>query len=318
MRATWKADIEAGRTVIIDGGTGAELERHGVPVDPVCWHARASLTHHSELVTVHVDFINAGAKVITTNTFATHRYVLAAAGAATEYGRIAHATVTAARRARIETGIQVEIAGSISCMPPGFDTANYPDDKVCRAAYIEQAHTLADLGVDLIALEMIQDVRHGGWALDAAIATGLPVWLGFACRKSADSGAIVCFDRPEITLDSLLDELLAREPQVVNIMHTPLDTIGPALDRIRSRWSGPVGVYPEVGSFDAVNRTRSDRISPTDFAAAAMQWIDSGVALIGGCCGATPSHVAAIVDSLEELSRRRAPSSAYPSPEAHE
>ena len=317
-KSTWSEDIAAGRTVVIDGGTGAELQRRGVPVDPVCWHARAALTHHADLVAVHVDFINAGASVITTNTFATHSYVLKEAGYHAEYARLAHASVTAARRARIETGIEVEIAGAISCMPPGFDIENYPDERACRAAYVQQAHTLADLGVDVIALEMIQDVRHGGWALDAAIATGLPVWLGIACRKHPVSDELVCFDAPDTTLVSLLDELLARKPDVVNIMHSPLTAIGSAFETIREQWSGSIGVYPEVGSFDAVNRVRTERISPSAFSAAAKKWIGQGTVLIGGCCGATPSHIAALVDDLEELNRSLAPRPAYSSSVEHE
>ncbi|MGD8322829.1 MAG: homocysteine S-methyltransferase family protein [Gammaproteobacteria bacterium] len=296
MSGNWQADIAAGRTVIIDGGTGAELERRGVPVDPVCWHAMAALSHHAELVSAHVDFINAGADIITTNTFATHRFVMRAAGHEDDYARATEASVAAARRARTETGIPVEIAGSMSCMPPAFDTARYPDDKTARTSYVKHAHMLADLGVDLIALEMIQDLRHGGWALDAAIATGLPVWLGFACRAGATAREVVCFDFPDTKLETLLTGLLDREPQLVNIMHTPIKVVPAAFACLRAHWQGRVGVYTEVGSFDVVNRRRTERISPSEFAAAAKNWIELGAVAIGGCCGATPSHVAALTD----------------------
>jgi S-methylmethionine-dependent homocysteine/selenocysteine methylase len=279
---------------IIDGGTGAELQRRGVHVDPICWHALAALTHHRDLVAVHVDFIKAGARIITTNTFAAHRYVLRAAGHEDDYMRVIEGSVAAARRARTETGIPVAIAGSMSCMPPAFDTANYPDDATARASYVEQARVLADLGVDIIALEMIQDVRHGGWALDAAKATGLPVWLGFACRIHSNSHQIVCFDKPETPLESVLTGLLDREPELVNIMHTPIAAVPRAFELVRAHWHGLIGVYCEVGSFDVVNRCRTLSTSPSQFAAAARDWIDLGASVIGGCCGATPAHVAAL------------------------
>ena len=80
MRQSLQSEIAAGRTIVIDGGTGAELQRRGIPMDPVSWYARAAITHYAELVSVHTDFINAGAQIITANTFATHRYVLRAAG----------------------------------------------------------------------------------------------------------------------------------------------------------------------------------------------------------------------------------------------
>jgi S-methylmethionine-dependent homocysteine/selenocysteine methylase len=293
-------DLAAGRPLVIDGGTGSELQRRGVPIDPTCWHALAAATHHSDLVAVHVDFINAGANIITTNTFSTHRYVLGAGGYQDQFERIIEASVAAARRARTETGIDVAIAGSLSCMPPAFDSANYPDAETARASYREQAQALADLGVDVIALEMIQDTTHGGWALDAAVETGLPVWLGFSCRRATTSGELVGYDNADARLDTLLSELLDREPQLVSIMHSPVSVVPDALECVRKHWRGPIGVYPEVGTFDVVNRCRTVRTSPTEFAAAARQWIDLGAALIGGCCGATPSHVAALTDELLE------------------
>jgi len=308
MSAHWRDEIAASRPIVVDGGTGSMLQQRGVPVDPNCWHAMAALTHYSDLVAVHADFIEAGAAVITTNTFATHRYVLDQAGLAADYARLMQATIAAAKQARIETGRPVAIAGSVSCMPPAFDTANYPDEPKLRAAYAEQANTLADLGVDIIALEMIQDLRHGAWALDAAIATGLPVWLGVSCRIETASRELVCFDRPDVRLTDLLDELLTRRPAVVNIMHTPIDAVEPALDMLARNWAGPFGVYPEVGSFDAVARTRSVHVSPDEFAAAAQSWLSRGAAVLGGCCGADASHIRA----LAAISR--APSSAYPSP----
>lgn len=294
MTADWRQKLDANQPIVIDGGTGSQLQHCGVPVDPVCWHATAALTHHAELVSTHIDFISAGASVITTNTFATHRYVLERAGRSGDYARIMQASVAAARRARIEASAPVAIAGSMSCMPPGFDTANYPHEQALRQAYAEHANMLADLGVDLIALEMIQDTRHGRWALEAAASTGLPVWLGVSCRLGATTNELVCFDLPQVRLEDLWDALLPLGPAVVNIMHTPIDAVAAALDSLRPRWDGPMGVYPEVGSFDVVARTRTVNVSPSAFAAAARQWLSRGAAVLGGCCGAGPAHIAAL------------------------
>ena len=107
---------------------------------------------------------------------------------------------------------------------------------------------------------------------------------------------IVGYDNPGAQLDTLLKELLDREPQLVSIMHSPVSVVPRALECVRRYWSGPIGVYPEVGSFDVVKRCRTVRTSPSEFADAARQWIDLGAVLIGGCCGATPSHVAALTD----------------------
>lgn len=290
--------------MIADGGTGSELQRRGVPIDPVCWNAGAALHHYPTLVSVHVEHVLAGAEIITTNTFATHRYVLAAAGFGDLYRQVNEAAVAAARRARTETGRPVAIAGSMSCLPPAFDTSRYPDAASERAAYVEQAETLAELGVDLLALEMMQDTEHAALAMQAALATGLPVWLGVSCRLSpGPEQRLVGFDFPDRRFEAVLAALTVLEPDLVNIMHTPLDAVPAAIAALGEYWSGPVGVAPELGSFDPVTRTRSEPQSPEAFAAAAEQWTAQGVRVIGGCCGARPVHIAALTARIGRSAR---------------
>src|ERR687893_2320658 len=72
--------LDAGGVVILDGATGTELERRGVPMDDVAWDAAALLTHPDTVREVHEDYIRAGADVIITNTFATARHVLEPGG----------------------------------------------------------------------------------------------------------------------------------------------------------------------------------------------------------------------------------------------
>ena len=294
MDSGWQASLLAGDIALIDGGTGSQLQSRGVPVSRICWNATAGLSHHDTLVAVHVDFIEAGADVITTNTFATHRYLLEAAGLAADYLRINEATITAARRARVETERPVALAGAMSCLPPGFDVVNYPNDTIARAAYVEHAEMLAGFGVDLIILEMMQDIKHSTWAYEAASATGLPVWLGISCKLDTPSKRLVAYDFPDVSLDSLLSHLIALKPDAINIMHSPVDAIPPALQTILSRWNGVLGVYPELGSFDVTTRTRTAKVEADAFQALAKPWLECGVQIIGGCCGAGPAHIAAL------------------------
>jgi len=301
MSGRWRIALEQGRMLVTDGGTGSELERRGVPLHPVCWTAAAALEHPSRLVDVHVDFIRAGAEVITTNTFATHRYVLAAAGLDDRFEQINAAAVAAARRARAMTETTVTIAGSMSCLPPGYDTRRYPGAQAECDAYVELAETLAAQGVDVIALEMMQDTEHAALALAAAQSTGLPVWLGVSCRLDAATGALVGFDFPERRFADVLAPLLQFEPDVVQIMHTPVAALPDALAALRAQWSGPIGVAPELGSFDPVKQTRSHDVDPAEFAALADTWFADGIQLVGGCCGAGPEHIRALADRLRAL-----------------
>src|SRR5262245_14120274 len=160
MSAPWRQILSVGGTLLLDGGTGTELRRRGMHLDDAAWSALAPLTHYDLLVAIHADFVAAGAHVITTNTFATTRFVLDAAGHGNEFATINARAVAAAREARDSSGRDVTIAGSLSCLPPRFDAHAYPDERAESAAYLELAEALADAGVDLLILEMMQETRH--------------------------------------------------------------------------------------------------------------------------------------------------------------
>jgi S-methylmethionine-dependent homocysteine/selenocysteine methylase len=282
--------------VIIDGGTGSELKRRGIEHDPVYWSAVTSCDHKAVLRAVHGDYIRAGAEVITANTFATARYVLAAAGLSACFAAINRLAVEAACETRDALDRHVAIAGSISCLPPRLDARAYPTPDVERDTYRELADFLAEAGVDLLALEMMQDPHHGAMAAAAAAATGLPFWLGVSARLI--EGRLVGFDCAETALEDTLDRLLEFGPSVVNVMHTPMDAIGPALALVRELWSGPTGAYPELEDAPA-------RITPEALVAAAETWVRDGARLLGGCCGAGPEHIQALSDARARLAGAR-------------
>jgi S-methylmethionine-dependent homocysteine/selenocysteine methylase len=277
-------------TLILDGGVGTELRRRGGALSDTTWSALASLTHFELLRTIHSDYIAAGADVITANTFATTRFVLEAEGHGEDFVSINARAVAAAREARDASGRNVSIAGSISCLPPRFDVHAYPDERTERAAYVELAETLAAAGVDVLALEMMQETRHAPLACEAARSVGLPVWLGVSCKPGAGA-TLVGFDFPLISLAECLDALLPFAPDAVNVMHSPLWAIEPALREVRARWRGPLGAYPEIGDGTP---GAPQAVSPNGLAALARSWIANGARIVGGCCGTTPAHTRAL------------------------
>jgi homocysteine S-methyltransferase len=296
MSTAWNDKLRAGRVLLLDGGTGSELRRRGFALDADVWSALAPLTHYELLRAIHADYIEAGADVITTSTFATSRFVLDAAGHAGDFAAINSRAIAAARDARDASELEVAIAGSLSCLPPRFDPAAYPDARTESAAYRELAATLADGGVDLIALEMLEDVEHAARACEAALATGLPVWLGVSCRTRAD-GTLATFDSPSTNFIDVLDALLPFAPAAVNVMHTPLSAIAPALRAVRARFVGTIGAYPEL-------ETEAAPVRPDPLAALARDWIADGARIVGGCCDVTPAHVRALRATVDSANRR--------------
>ena len=333
---SWQEKLENNQVVVIDGGTGSELQRQGVPMNETAWSGLAVHSHPEVVRSVHEAYIAAGAEVLITNTFGTARFLLEPVGLGDEFERINRNAVRLAAEARDASGKDIAIAGSISNLPPGLDDANYPDPDVELAALRELATILADSGADLIALEMMQDTLHAVRAMEAALETGLPVWLGVSCRQRTDGGGLVSFDYPDMDFRRPLDTLIPMGPSVVNIMHSDINVTPQAMAMVRERWPGPIGVYPEVGEFvpptfhristggngvtdggrsmidgragpeaglrtaersaaTALGRWTFDAdATPERLAEHARRWVDGGALLVGGCCGTTPAHIAAL------------------------
>ncbi|MDH3641861.1 MAG: homocysteine S-methyltransferase family protein [Gammaproteobacteria bacterium] len=300
----WQEKLNRGEIVLIDGGTGSELQRRGVPMSGANWSGLAVHTHPHIVQQTHEAYIEAGAEVIITNTFGSARFMLEAAGLGTEFESINASAVDLAIQAREASGkstSEVAIAGSISNLPPNMNPGDYPDPDRELAALRELASLLADRGVDLIALEMMEDTRHAARAMEAALETGLPVWLGVSCRKGPGDSGLVSFDIPDMDFARPLDTLIPMGPAVVNIMHSELGAVPSAIDLVRERWDGPIGAYPEVGYFTAPDWNFDADATPDKLVTHAHDWVKQGARLIGGCCGTAPEHIRALYEGLPGL-----------------
>ena len=114
-----KVRLDAGEIIVLDGGTGTELQRRGAQMDPSAWCGPASLNNSELLTQVHLDYIDAGADVVTANTFASSRLMLTPAGYADRVEEINRIAVEAALRARDlatkkSPSRRIAVAGSLS------------------------------------------------------------------------------------------------------------------------------------------------------------------------------------------------------------
>jgi S-methylmethionine-dependent homocysteine/selenocysteine methylase len=290
--------LDQGKLIILDGATGTELQRRGVPMHGFAWSAAALDTHPATVRAVHEDYIRAGADVIITNSFATARHVLEPAGLGDRVRALNQRAVILAQAARenAAAGRPVAIAGSIS----SFRADGTPAEQL-EANYREQAELLAEAGVDLIALEMMYNVEQAAPAIRAALATGLPTWVGFSCRLAGD-GTIQLLDGNPFaaglkqSLASL--GLLPQSGAAVTVMHTQTEDIAAALEIVRQHWSGLIGVYAHSGQWIDPNWQFADMISPEDYLTFAQQWVEMGAQIIGGCCGIGPEYIRLLKERL--------------------
>ena len=267
------------------------------------WSGAAVHSHPDVLRDVHRDYIAAGAEVIITNTFGTSRFTLAAAGLGESFEPINRRAVTLALQARDLAGRDVAIGGSISNFPPSMNLEAYPDPAEELADLKDQAAILADSGVDFIALEMMQDLSHAPRAMQAALDTGLPVWLGVSCRQSTETGNLVAFDLSELPFEAPLEALIAMGPAVVNVMHSDAEATVPAIEAVRERWQGPVGAYPEIGYFAVPEWHFNDDDTPDGLVSQARVWVAAGARLIGGCCRTDSNDIRTMKSALEAALR---------------
>jgi len=288
-----------GAPLIIDGGMGTELERSGVPMDGKVWSGRSVMSHPEAILQVHEAFITAGAEVIITNTFAAARHMLEPGGLGDYVRDINLKAVKLAQQARDNAAqFPVAIAGSICEWAPTDDPKWHQPEAVGRSTR-EQAEILVEAGVDLIALEMCEQIDFSVAAIEAILEFDIPVWIGLSARRHQGCPTLAVFDDAALDFESLVKALSEYPAMMMNIMHTPVPDVEEALTMLKRYWNGPIGVYPESGYFTMPNWQFVDVIRPDELAEVAERWVDSGVRMVGGCCGLGPEHIAVLRQALK-------------------
>jgi hypothetical protein len=171
-----------GELVVIDGGMGSELEAQGASMDHDAWSGLINLADPALVRRVHDDYVRAGADVLITNTFMSGSGPLERARAGESFAAANRNAVRAAREAATDAGRPIVIAGSVSVTqlgaPETAPASGGEERRRLRDGYARQIEVLAQEGVDLIALEMVDHPRYAEPAVEAALSCGLPVWLG--------------------------------------------------------------------------------------------------------------------------------------------
>jgi S-methylmethionine-dependent homocysteine/selenocysteine methylase len=278
--------IQNGEEILIDGATGTEIERRGVPQLENAWNGGGALSHPVVLRSVHEDYIREGAEIVISNTFATHRHALRDAGVEHQFEAFNRRGVELAVEARDRLQApDVLVAGGISYWSWA---GNWPASKDLLTSTEEEASIMAEAGADLLMLEMMVDIDRMLVTLEAAQTSGLPVWVGLSCKPD-ESGAMNLLRGG--SLAEALDAIKDKSVPLVSIMHTEVEYVDKCLDIVKDRWLGPVGVYAHSARWVDGACIFDATISPEDYAANAKFWLGRGVQVIGGCCGLGVDHI---------------------------
>ena len=284
--------IAEGGVAVLDGGVGTEVARRGGSLG--AWAAMANVELPDVVRAIHADFIAAGADIISANTFACSDLHLAAHGIHGREEELNRAAAALALEARERAGPErpLLVAG---CMT----TVSYrgPEGEVAPAeedwALASQARILADAGVDMLIVEMLSHVDRANVELAAAATAGLPVWAGFSCVAD-EEGNLTLMNQQDEPLEESLRRIDLSGVDAALVMHTHVPVVEPSLAVLRRVWDGPVGTYPHGGWYTRPAWEFDDDFTPDVLAAGAEQWVRGGCRIVGGCCGAGPSHIAAL------------------------
>jgi homocysteine S-methyltransferase len=296
--------------IMLDGAVGSRLQTMGVPMSGFAWAASALESHPSTVRRMHEQYIEAGADIITTNTYASARHNLEPLGLVDKVAELNIRAVALAQDARDKAARDrpVLIAGSVSSF--GIRVANEADyadrwtetsEAQAQANLHHQAEILAEAGVDFLLAEASGGNTQRKWVVEACVATGLPVWPGFKVRF--DGGETI----PRLGYNSLqtigegFDEVVALGGSVACVFHSPIAATDAALQMIRPKWQGPLCVYPEAERDDYVETYRDNAttpVTPDEYVAWATGCVAAGVQIIGGCCGIEIDHMRPLRDAL--------------------
>ncbi len=294
---TVKYKLDKDAIIILDGGTGTDIQRRGVPMSGDTWCADANATHPHIIREVHQSYIASGADIITANTFASSALRFNYLNRDADLLSLDAAAVEEAKAAA--RGTSVAIAGSISTMRPvhpGTDRTDLDFDwtqEVAMALFRRKASHLATLGVDFLMLEMMRDSDYSVMASKAALETGLPVWIGISVERQHE-GKLCGFGRHDQLMEHFAPKLSSLMPDVMCIMHTSPNDTDDAIKLLKQFWAGPIGVYPESGYFKSPNWEFVGIIPPDELVNKSRDWQALGATIFGGCCGIGPDHIAAL------------------------
>src|SRR3954453_15306933 len=257
----------------------------------------ANIRAPDAVVAVHVSFINAGAELIETNTFGANRRKLASRYLEDEFQRINEAGVKLARGARQVSGKVIYIAGSIG--PLGEHEERWPEDH--GPLFAEQAQILAGRGVDLFMVETFFDLDELVTAIEAVRSvSSLPIVAMMTFGEDAETIG-------GVTAAAAAERLRALGVDAIGTNHGA----GPhsALSALQAMGEGlPLAAMPNIGLASmSGGRIIYPHAAPEYFAEFAAHARELGAKVIGGCCGTTPTEIAAIRRAVDEQRAPTAP-----------
>ncbi|MEZ4291134.1 MAG: homocysteine S-methyltransferase family protein [Myxococcota bacterium] len=295
----------AGLPLLLDGATGTELERAGVRTGLPLWSTHALLEAPEQVRAIHAAYARVGAEILTANTFRTQRRTLARAGLDDRDEALTRLAVALARdAARQRPGEAAWVAGSLPPLEDCYRSDLVPDEASLEREHGRQAELLAGSGVDLVLIETMGSVREACAAARAVSRTDRPFVVSFVSWRPGvllSGEALATAARAVLDLGALAVGVNCVPGRTLHASRCALEPLDAALL-----------VSPNLGQPDDETGFRRDEdVTAEAFTQLVEPWLDGATRLVGGCCGTTPAHIAALA---RRLARAPGPPSSAPAP----
>ncbi len=272
--------------VITDGAWGTQLQAAGLQPGecPDAWN----LSRPEDVERVARSYVEAGSRIILTNTFRSTTIGLASYGLADQVEALNRAGVEISRRAAGDRALVFASMGPTGKMV----AAGELDRQTALEAFTVQARSLADAGADGIVIETMTDLSEALIALEAAKATGLPVAVSLVFDSGKSKDRTMAGDTQEQAAAALVS---AGADIVGANCGLGIEGFVSICRRMRAVTDAPIWIKPNAGLPVVEGGRMVYKTAPDEFASQARVIVEAGASFIGGCCGTTPEFIRALV-----------------------
>jgi 5-methyltetrahydrofolate--homocysteine methyltransferase len=282
--------------VITDGAWGTEFQKRGLAIgEPAdSWN----LTRPEDVEAVAEAYVEAGSRVILTNTFRGNPVALSASGLADRAGEINRKGAELSRKV---AGAAARVFASAGPTGKVLATGEI-DARAVLAAFKLQAEALAEGGADAILFETFSEIEEARLAVQAARSTGLPIIVSFAIDGGKDGDRTILGATPEDIGRAMAEE--GASAVGANCGSGP-GAFSRVCRRLKEASGLPIWIKPNAGipTLEAGRAVYS--MAPESFAGHLPALIEAGASFVGGCCGTSPAFVRALARALESCASSR-------------
>ena len=286
--------LQQRQLLVFDGAMGTQLEERGMHPGPEC-----NIKAPDIVADVHRAYIEAGANVLITNTLTANRLAL---GRSSEADLVKEYNAASVKICKEVAGDRAYVAGDVSSTGQFLEPYGDYTEEQFYEVFSEQAKLLAEAGVDLIIIETMTDLNEIVVAIKACKgSTKLPVIASMSFDPATEGFRTVMGNDVEACVKKMVEA--GADVIGSNCGGITPEQMSEVIARMRQFTDKPLIAEPNAGLPELIDGKAQFNLPLDDFAAGVVKCVEAGALLVGGCCGTTPAHIAALRRAVDSLNR---------------